>query len=106
MLRLERGISVPPHHASQPLRGSPVLFTNKYIDAYVSRVKPWQVAAIWLPTTVYFAVQSMRAPLPWSRQGGLFFLGLFVWTLFEYAYLIFPFREFSQDRRGFAPNSS
>jgi sterol desaturase/sphingolipid hydroxylase (fatty acid hydroxylase superfamily) len=86
MLRLARGVRVPPHQASQPLRGSPVLFTNNYIEAYVSRVKPWQVVAIWLPTAAYFAAQSMRAPLPWSRQVGLFFLGLLAWTLFEYAY--------------------
>src|SRR3954464_10931328 len=72
-----------PHpKLDRPRRGSPVMFTVPWVDKYFSRVRPWHVALIWGPFTLYMLYQSRG--LPAASIAGAAALGVFSWTLLEY----------------------
>jgi hypothetical protein len=40
-----------PHpKLDRPLRGSPRMFTVDWVEKYFSRVRPWHVVTIWVPS--------------------------------------------------------
>jgi sterol desaturase/sphingolipid hydroxylase (fatty acid hydroxylase superfamily) len=71
----------PP--VARPQRGSPTLFTVPWIERHLSRVRPWQVVAVWAPVATW---------LWWRGAGQLGFTaaalwavaGVLAWTLLEY----------------------
>jgi len=75
-----------PPRSEKPLKGSPALFKNKFIDTYLSRIKPWQVLTIWVPIGVYFVYLSIISLMSFWQQMALALLGALVWSFFEYAY--------------------
>lgn len=68
-----------------PQRGSPRMFRVDFIERYFSRVRPWQVVALWLPVALILVARSARDPaLSGGRALGLGACGVAVWTLVEY----------------------
>jgi sterol desaturase/sphingolipid hydroxylase (fatty acid hydroxylase superfamily) len=61
------------------------MFRIDWIERWISRIRPWQVAAIWGPVTLYF---SGRAFLDDALPAGIALLlllaGVLAWTLLEY----------------------
>lgn len=82
-----------PHETPPtPQRGSPRMFRVDWIEKYLSRVHPAQVAVVWIPVALFFAVRSLRDPtLPARATLGLLFFGLLAWTLLEYVLHRFAF---------------
>ena len=61
------------------------MFRIDWIDKYFSRVKPWQVAALWIPFGLYLLSVGLRNPaLSLPAWAGYTLGGLFGWTLLEY----------------------
>ncbi len=68
-----------------PQRGSPRMFRVEFIERYISRVRPWQVVALWLPVLFYLIAGALRDPgLNHSAALVLIGGGLAGWTLLEY----------------------
>lgn len=93
----------PGPHA--PQAGSPRMFRVEWIEKYLSRVKPWHVLVVWVPTVLYFAARGLKDP---ALSSGAFTLalagGVASWTLLEYLLHRFVFHfspspdsEFAQD---------
>ena len=73
----------PGHHA--PQQGSPRMFRVDWIEKHLSRVKPWQVLAVWVPVVLYCLARGVKDPA--VSAGALtasFAGGLAAWTLLEY----------------------
>ncbi len=61
------------------------MFRVEWIERYLSRVRPWQVAAVWGPVSAWFLVAGARHPeLDGERVTELFLAGVAAWTLLEY----------------------
>jgi len=61
------------------------MFRVEWIERHLSRVRPWQVTAVWLPVSAWFLVAGVRHPaLDAGRVARLFVAGVAVWTLLEY----------------------
>ena len=76
----------PHERPTVPRRGSPRMFRVDWIEAYLSRVRPWHVLVIWVPVALWFALRTVRTPGV-GLLGALALLlgGLFAWTFLEYA---------------------
>ena len=75
-----------PHPAPRsPQRGSPRMFRVAFIERYFSRVRPWQVVALWLPVLLFLAARALRDPaLMGAAALTLAAGGVAGWTLLEY----------------------
>ena len=68
-----------------PQRGSPRMFRVDWIEKHLSRVRPWQVMAVWMPVLAWFLTAALRHPALSPAGAGLGVLGgLAFWTLLEY----------------------
>ena len=90
-----------------PQRGSPRMFRVDWIERHISRVRPAQVLAFWVPVVVALTIWSLRVPgLAPAATLGLFAAGVLAWTLLEYALHRFAFhfvpRETSELQRDLA----
>ena len=75
----------PRESSAVPRRGSPRMFRVNWVEAYLSRVRPWQVLVVWVPVSLWFGLRAVRAPGVGLVGALLLFLGgLFAWTLLEY----------------------
>ena len=69
----------------RPSRGSPRMFKSDWVETCFSRVKWWQVVAIWVPVALGSFAYTFRKPGAGAGAAlGSFALGLFAWTLLEY----------------------
>lgn len=70
---------------AHPQRGSPRLFRVDWIEKHLSRVRPWQVVAAWVPVLAWFLAGALRDPALGTARVALGGLGgLVLWTLLEY----------------------
>jgi sterol desaturase/sphingolipid hydroxylase (fatty acid hydroxylase superfamily) len=61
------------------------MFRVEWIERYLSRVRPWQVMAVWTPVSLWFLAEGLwRGELGPGRVAALFLLGVLAWTLLEY----------------------
>jgi sterol desaturase/sphingolipid hydroxylase (fatty acid hydroxylase superfamily) len=61
------------------------MFRVEWIERYLSRVRPWQVAVVWAPISTWFLFAGLRHPLlDAERVAVLFLAGVAAWTLLEY----------------------
>jgi sterol desaturase/sphingolipid hydroxylase (fatty acid hydroxylase superfamily) len=76
---------VPRTPLAHPQRGSPRMFRVDWMEKWVSRVRPWQVAVIWGPVVLYFLGRGLvDGAVGASAAVGLLLMGLLAWTLLEY----------------------
>lgn len=90
-----------PHpRDATPQRGSPVLFRAPFVEAHLSRVKPWQVVALWVPVSLGCLLQGLvDRTLTGLQVAGLALAGVAAWTLLEYGLHRFVFHHaFDHDR--------
>ena len=63
---------------------SPRMFENDVLD-YFSRAHPAMVPIVFVPVVLYFAYSAVVFhDISTLHALGMFFAGIFVWTLFEY----------------------
>lgn len=61
------------------------MFRVDWIERYLSRVRPWQVLAVWVPVSLWFLARAVRLPsVGPAGATALFALGVLAWTLLEY----------------------
>ncbi len=83
----------------RPSRGSPRMFKSDWVETYFSRVKWWQVVAIWVPVALGSFAWTLQKPGAGASAAlGCIALGLFAWTLLEYLLHRFLF-HFKPDPR-------
>lgn len=76
----------PRTESAHPQRGSPRMFRVDWVERRLSRVRPWQVVAVWVPVTAFFLASAARDPALSPGEAALGVLsGLVFWTLLEYA---------------------
>jgi sterol desaturase/sphingolipid hydroxylase (fatty acid hydroxylase superfamily) len=77
---------------ARPQRGSPRMFRSDFVERHLSRVRPWQIVALWGPVAaMLLAYPLARGTLGALSVAGLALGGLFVWTLLEYVLHRFVF---------------
>lgn len=75
----------PRPELAHPQRGSPRMFRVRWIERYLSRVRPGQVLLVWVPVVAFFLARAGLDPeLGLGRLGAGLLGGLFLWTLLEY----------------------
>lgn len=76
----------------EPQRGSPRMFRIDFLEKYLSRVRPWQIVALWAPITAgLLGYALVRSALDLPAVLGLAAAGVFFWTLLEYLLHRFAF---------------
>jgi len=73
-----------------PQKGEIRLFENRLLER-LSKISPVTVLAVYLPMIVFAVWKSFAIGIPVSTFAALFFLGLAVWSLFEYLFHRFVF---------------